>query len=345
MFKLSLQTRTPLRKELPTQVYLEVTNYCNSLCASCPLTYKHFLPYEPKHHLTWDNFRQIVDQFPHLERVVLHGIGEPLLNPDLPRFISHLKERGANVLFNSNAILLNKARGDALVAAGLDELRVSLDAVTPELYAQLRGVDRLPQVIRNLEAFVKRHGGRANPKVSLWWVAMQANLPQLPDFVRLAARIGITEVYMQRLVYFGGGEMLAENATMKAGQSLHAALELQQARMIRECEQLATELGLTFRASGAATPSESVASRGAHPWQGCLRPWILMYITANGTALPCCVSPFATQDYPQIILGNVLDSPVEKVWNDTPYQALRSAVLSEMPAPWPCQFCGVKWSL
>ncbi len=71
---------------------------------------------------------------------------------------------------------------------------------------------------------------------------MQANLPQLPDFVRLAARIGITEVYMQRLVYFGGGEMLAENATMKADQSLHAALELQQAGMIRECEQLATEL-------------------------------------------------------------------------------------------------------
>lgn len=36
--------------------------------------------------------------------------------------------------------------------------------------------------------------------------------------------------------------MLAENATMKADQSLHAALELQQAGMIRECEQLATEL-------------------------------------------------------------------------------------------------------
>ncbi len=340
-----LNTRTPLGGELPTQVYLEVTNYCNSLCASCPLTYKHFLPYEPKHHLTWDNFRQIVDQFPRLERVVLHGIGEPLLNPDLPRFVRHLKERGAQVLFNSNAILLDEARGDALVAAGLDELRVSLDAITPELYAQLRGVDRLPQVIANLEAFIKRHGGGATPKVSLWWVAMQANLPQLPDFVRLAARIGITEVYMQRLVYFGGGEPIGENATMQAGQSLHAALELQQADLVRECEQLAAELNLTFRASGATTPSESVVAHGEHPWQGCLRPWILMYLPANGTALPCCVSPFATQDYPQIILGNVLDHPVQKVWNDTPYQALRSAVLSETPAPWPCQFCGVKWSL
>lgn len=345
MFNLPLPARTTQGGDPPAQVYLEVTNYCNSLCASCPLTYKHFLPYEPKHHLTWEQFLQIMEQFPRLERVILHGIGEPLLNPDLPRFIRHLKERGAQVLFNSNAILLDEARGDALVAAGLDELRVSLDAITPELYARLRGVDALPKVIANLEAFVKRHGGRATPKVSLWWVSMQANLPQLPDFVRLAARLGIPEVYMQRLVYFGGGEQIGENATMQAGQSLHAALEQQQAQLVRECEQLAAELNLTFRASGATTPSESVATRGEHPWQGCLRPWILMYLTANGSALPCCISPFATQDYPQIILGNVLDQPVTEVWNGARYQALRSAVLSEAPAPWPCQFCGVKWSL
>ena len=345
MFNLPLHSRSHLAKELPTQVYIEVTNYCNSLCVSCPLTYNHFLPQEPKHHLGWNNFRRIVDQLPCLDRVVLHGIGEPLLNKELPRFISYLKERGANVLFNTNAILLDQKRGDALAEAGLDEIRVSLDAVTPELYAQLRGVDRLPQVIQNLKAFVKRHGGRERPKVTLWWVAMQANLPQLPDFVRLANQIGVPEVYLQRLVYFGGGEQLAENTTMKEEQSLFAALEEQQARLVKECEELADELGLAFHASGATTPFESVSANGPHPWQGCLRPWILMYITVNGTALPCCLSPFATQDYNQIILGNVLERPLTEVWNSEKYQILRLAVLSDAPDPWPCQFCGVKWNL
>jgi MoaA/NifB/PqqE/SkfB family radical SAM enzyme len=340
-----LHTRPQLITELPTQVYIEVTNRCNSRCVSCPLTYNHFLPYEPKHHLAWDDFRRIVDQIPHLDRVVLHGIGEPLLNKDLPRFVTHLKERGAEVLFNTNAILLDPKRGDALTAAGLDELRVSMDAITPELYAQLRGVDRLAQVVRNLKAFIERHAGRTKPKVTLWWVAMQVNLPQLPDFVRLAAEIGVTEVYMQRLVYFGGGGELGENTTMKAEQSLYTVLEGQQATLIRECEGLAAELGLAFRASGATTPSESVTAKGSHPWQDCMRPWKLMYITANGTALPCCIAPFATQDYSQIILGNVLQKTAAEVWNGTPYQDLRSAVLSDAPAPWPCQFCGVKWSL
>jgi MoaA/NifB/PqqE/SkfB family radical SAM enzyme len=167
----------------------------------------------------------------------------------------------------------------------------------------------------------------------------------MPDFVRLAAEIGIPEIYLQRLVYFGGGEQIGKNTTMTAGQSLHAMLEQQQTRLVSECENLASNLGVAFRASGLSTPSESISTKGPHPWQGCMRPWILMYITANGTALPCCIAPFATQDYPRIMLGNILKKTVTEVWNGAPYQELRSAVLSEAPAPWPCQYCGVKWSL
>ena len=330
--------------QLPRQVYLEVTNICNSLCASCPLTYDHFLPFEPKHHMSWETFRQVVDQVPHIERAVLHGIGEPLLNKELPKFVAHLKERGAQVLFNTNGILLDQRRGDALVEAGLDELRISLDAVTPELYAQLRGVDRLPAVIDNLKAFVSRHGA-SQPKVSLWFVGMQANLEQIPDFVRLGSEIGVPEVYLQRLVFFGDGQSIGEDATMVPDQTLFSALERQQMELIAESEQLATQLGITFHASGAATPRESILVKGEHPWQGCLRPWVLMYLTVNGTALPCCIAPFAETNYRSIILGNVLENSLAEVWNGERYQELRGAVLSEAPEAWPCRFCGVKWSL
>ncbi|HQY94473.1 radical SAM protein, partial [Caldilinea sp.] len=300
---------------------------------------------EPKHHLSWEDFRRIVDQAPVIERAILHGIGEPLLNRDLPRFVAHLKARGATVLFNSNGVLLDQRRGDALVKAGLDELRISIDAVTPDLYARLRGIDQLPRILRNLSAFVARHGGRNAPRVSLWLVGMQENLHQLPDFVRLGAELGVPEVYLQRLVYFGNGAHIADDTTMAQEQSLYAALEAQQAELIHTAEQVATELGVTFRASGATTPHESIAVKGDSPWRGCMRPWVLMYITANGAALPCCISPFAAEDYPSIVLGNVLEDSLPAVWNSERYQALRAAVDSDGPAPWPCQFCGVKWSL
>lgn len=345
MLEIPLHTRSALAPQLPRQIYIEVTNYCNSLCTSCPLTYDHFLPYEPKGHLSWENFRRIVDQLPSIERAVLHGIGEPLLNRNLPRFVAHLRERGAQVLFNTNGILLDQRRGDALVEADLDELRVSIDAATPELYAKLRGVDQLPRIVENLAAFVARHGGRSQPRLSLWFVGMRANIRQLPDFVRLGAQIGVHEVYLQRLVYFGSGARLADDITMAPEQSLYGTLAEIEERLIVECEHLAGDLGLDFYASGATTPHESVSVKGAHPWQGCMRAWSLMYITANGTALPCCISPFAAEDFESIVLGNVLEQPMADVWNGERYQALRSAVLSETPAPWPCQHCGLKWSL
>lgn len=342
---IELATRSANAPTLPTQLYLEVTNRCNSLCVSCPLTYDHFLRFEPKHHMSWAQFRQVVDQLPRIERAVLHGIGEPLLNPELPRFIAHLKGRGAHVLFNSNGVLLDARHGDALVEAGLDELRISIDAVTPELYHRLRGINKLPQILANLRAFLARHGGLERPRVSLWLVGMQENLEQLPDFVRLGAEFGVPEVYLQRLVYFGGGERIAEDATMTPEQSLFGALERRQAALISACEALAAELGVTFRASGATTPHESVAVQGDHPWQGCYRPWTLIYVTANGNLLPCCIAPFATPDYPGLLLGNLFARPLAELWNDRPYRALRAAVLSENPAPWPCQHCGIRWSL
>src|SRR3954464_11181937 len=98
-----LDARTTIAADLPQQVYIEVTNRCNSLCASCPLTYDHFLPSKTKHHLTWPQFRRIADQLPHMLRAVLHGIGEPLLNPQLSRFVAHLKYCNSHVLFYTNA--------------------------------------------------------------------------------------------------------------------------------------------------------------------------------------------------------------------------------------------------
>ena len=347
---IDLNRRGRKADSLPRQLYIEVTNRCNSLCKSCPLTYDHFLPFEPKHHMSWAQFRRVVDAVPQIDRVVLHGIGEPLMNPELPRFIAHLNERNVHSLFNTNAVLLDQKRGDAVVAAGLDELRVSLDAITPALYDHLRGIDKLPRILDNLRAYMARRIERRalepkQPVVSFWFVGMRENLHELPDVVRLAIELGVPEVHLQRLVFFGDGASLNADVTAIQQQSLHESLEEMQARLITECEALATLHGLRFSASGATTPGESLHVHGDHPWQGCYRPWTLMYVTATGIALPCCIAPFATTDFPSIMLGNVLDQPLADVWNGERYGALREAVLGTAPAPWPCQHCGVKWSL
>ena len=101
---------------LPEELYIEVTNRCNSRCETCVHTFRE--P-EPLRDMNLGEFRDLVDQVPLLRRVVLHGVGEPLLNRDLPAMITYLKGRSPapHVLFNSNAILLRDPLQEALLRA------------------------------------------------------------------------------------------------------------------------------------------------------------------------------------------------------------------------------------
>lgn len=331
-------TTQTARPPLPRSLYIETTSRCNSLCQTCILT---FGGREGPKDLSYRDFRRIVDQFPVLERVVLHGIGEPLLVRDLPTMISHVKERGAQALFNSNAITLTGRWHAALVDAGLDEIRVSLDGSTPETYARVRGVDALPKVIGNLEAFAayRRERGVTHPVVSLWFTGMHENLRELPGLVPIAARAGAAEIHLQRLVYNGLGMAVQE-------QSLFGRLSAEEAGFIREAQAAATAAGITFSASGATSPEVSLIPHGAStkPWSHCRRPWMLVYVTVHGNVLPCCISPWVADPYEGIILGNLFEQPLEEIWWGGGYEAFRQALLTEAP-PQPCRGCGVFWSL
>lgn len=322
---------------LPRSLYLETTNRCDSKCQTCVRTFDTL---EPPKDLTLAELKAIADQFPVLDRVVLHGVGEPLLNRDLFEMIAYLKTKGAAVVFNSDAITLTPARAERLVASGADEYRVSMDAATPETYRRIRGVDRFDRVVGNVGHLVDvmRGRGLARPRVSLWFTTMKANIEELPAFVRLAGRLGVPEVHVQRLVYNGRG--LAVEA-----QSIHRALEARERLLLEEAEAAAREGGIALEASGATTPLKSFEGRDleARPWSGCQRPWTLSYITANGNVLPCCLSPWTARRYRNAVLGNAFAEPFAAVWNGERFQQFRRDFESETP-PDPCHGCGLLWS-
>src|SRR3954471_1418984 len=190
---------TAVRK--PVCLYLETTNRCNLLCTTCPRTYEEL---EPPADMSWELFTSIVDQLPNIERAVLHGVGEPMLVKNLPRMVRYLKGRGAYVLFNTNGTLLNDRNGRALIEAGLDELRVSLDAANAKSYRAVRGKDYFGRILRNVRAFraLQEREGRDRPRVSAWLTGLKETVAELPAFVKVAAEIGVKEVYLQRLVFF-----------------------------------------------------------------------------------------------------------------------------------------------
>jgi radical SAM protein with 4Fe4S-binding SPASM domain len=328
--------RPAIVPELPTILYLETTNRCDSLCQTCIRTFQTL---EPPKDLTLDELTRIVDQLPRLQRVLLHGIGEPLLNPQLFEMIAYLKTQGITVVFNSDAIGLTDKKRRGLVQSGLDELRISMDAATPETFRAIRGVPMFHRVVENTSALVthQRELGTATPRVSLWFTIMKENVRELPDFIRLAGKIGAAEVNVQRLIYYGQGMAVQE-------QSLYGALTALETQVLAEAAELCRELGISLKASGDTTPEASLTpEERERPWAGCQRPWNLSYVTANGNVLPCCISPWTAKDYAGLILGNAFTQSFAEIWNGERYQRFRTQ-FETRTAPDPCQGCGRLWS-
>jgi len=125
------------------------------------------------------------------------------------------------------------AFNDWLALSGLDEVRVSIDSATPETYRLVRGADGFSRIIENVKALraAKERLGSLTPRISLWMTGLKTNITELPTLIDVAHGAGITEVYLQRLVYSGRGLATSEQALYgRLDDGEHAALEAAQER-------------------------------------------------------------------------------------------------------------------
>jgi len=78
-------------QESPTRLQVEVTTRCNMNCSMC-------VKYAPESDiaetdLSLEDFKKLGPALEHCEKLVLNGIGEPLLHPDLAAMASFARER------------------------------------------------------------------------------------------------------------------------------------------------------------------------------------------------------------------------------------------------------------
>lgn len=91
------------------KVYLEITNVCNLKCDFCPETKRQ------AEFMAEDTFKHILDQIkPFTDYLYLHVKGEPLLHPNLGRFLDISYEKGFKVNITTNGTLIDKV-GDVLI--------------------------------------------------------------------------------------------------------------------------------------------------------------------------------------------------------------------------------------
>lgn len=136
----------------PLFIDIEVTSICNLRCPFCATTFgsKNI----DKGFISFEVVRKIIDEGAqnNLYGVKFNIRGEPLLHPEIHRFVKYAKQKGLiDVYFNTNAMLLTEEISQRLIDAGLDRLSISFEGYTKETYEKNRVGAIYETVLTNIE--------------------------------------------------------------------------------------------------------------------------------------------------------------------------------------------------
>lgn len=127
---------------------------------------------------------------------------EPTLDPRLIDFmvmVANSPAKPKNIFqLQTNGILLHRHDFQAMKAAGLTSLSVSLDSVEPETQKLLRSGTSLRKVLSNVGSFLKHCPG---VEVQFITTVTSANIGKLCDIVRSGTDLGVTNFAFREVFY------------------------------------------------------------------------------------------------------------------------------------------------
>ena len=134
---------------------------------------------------------------PYWRFLSLTGPGESLINPKLDRILQ-LVRNGSKcaLLITTNGVLINQRLAKIFVNFAVDEISISLDSLTKEIYEQLRVGAKFEMAIGAIESInrEKRKTGTELPRISLTPTFMRKNVHELPAFIEFAQKHNIHHV-------------------------------------------------------------------------------------------------------------------------------------------------------
>lgn len=172
-------------KNLPFRVMIENTNICGADCIFCP----HRFMKREKGIMELELSKKIIDECKALgiEYVTIYGFGEPLLDPHFFERIKYAKSKGiSRVTTNTNAGYLNDDNVKKILESRLDEIYISFDAATEEVYKKIRPGLEFSMVEKNILSLVKAKAkSKTNkPEIILSFVESSLNTREVDKYIR-----------------------------------------------------------------------------------------------------------------------------------------------------------------
>lgn len=176
--------------DFPRTLFVETTTRCN---LACPMCVKNAPGWQGgEGHMAWEVFERLEPALPHAEAVILSGMGEPLLHPDLARMIALTKARQPKdgwCGLQTNGLLLTEARAQELVQAGLDVCCLSVDGDAASFGHGPGQEGTAARCVSLLKAAAAQRD--RDIRLGAEFVLMKSNATELPGLVDWAAELGL----------------------------------------------------------------------------------------------------------------------------------------------------------
>jgi radical SAM protein with 4Fe4S-binding SPASM domain len=201
--------------------------------------------------MVYEKFQSLIDEVARFTAlVVLYNSGEPLLHPAAVEMIRYLTEnRIASVISTNGHFVKTREQAEALVAAGLSVMVVSLSGADQATYALYHRGGNLDQVISGVRYVreARSHLRKKTPIIIFRFLIMDHNLHETAAMAALAEKEGADWFEFREVNW-------------------------------RAC--------LIDKPSASADHEEQ--SPGRKIFRRCLWPWLISVVNWNGDVYPCC---------------------------------------------------------
>lgn len=310
-----LESGATILKSYPRRLVLELTNACNLNCVMCGRNAADFKPTV----FDMDIFRSFEPIMDSIEEVTLMGWGEPTIHPHFNEMLKIIDKHSARKYFCTNGMNLKKIK-DAVFDYHVDVFAVSLDGATDETNGRIRRGSKIDVITEDLKEIVrtKKENGLKYPWINFVFCAMQSNIRELPDLIRLAAEIGIEEV---KVVYLTVFEKSLLNESLWGHEDLVRSV-------FEESIKVGNELGIALKLPHYV--GEDVAGDKYH--KDCFVSWRDFFVGSDRFVRPCMSTPIHFFEYD-------MNKDFFEMWNSKEYQNYRVIVNDQNKMDDPCKRC------
>lgn len=333
----TLRVRPPLHTL--RRVYIELTNQCNLNCSTCMRNVWN-VQYGNLAAGTYERILMDLESFSPKPEIFFGGYGEPLAHPECLGMLAEAKARGFRASMITNGILLTGEVARRLIEMGLDMLWVSLDGASPECYTDVRLGNGLPEILQNLRRLRSLQYQEAwtspsptKPNLGIAFVAMQRNVHDLPQVIRLGIQLGATE--------FSVSNVLAHNESLRAESLYERTLDRVGGRKVKHWKPLIhiPRMDINGKTGEVLTSllkgDQRIALFGSELDENGNRcPFVgrgSLSIRWDGKISPCLPLLYTHTQFlenrervsKEYFVGDINESNLKDIWNAPDYQALR----------------------